>query len=102
MLDLELPTAKLDEIKTKKNLGMKETHLGVCRGGRSDGEGDRAALLRQRAVLQYLRCDCTRCERGGAEEVWGEAVSWAPFIGPRREGKGVHKAMGSRSVASGH
>jgi hypothetical protein len=72
-------------------LGRRETR----RRRRSCGK------LQRRTALWPSRCGCSQCERGGVEEVWGDAGARAPFIGGEGKG-GATKAVEARSVASGH
>jgi hypothetical protein len=52
MLDLKLPTAKLDETNAKSKLRRRGTHLETGRSGRSDGEGDRGGAAELRQLLR--------------------------------------------------
>jgi hypothetical protein len=61
-----------------------------------------AAAFQQAAELRSSRCGCTRCERGGAEEVREELGMVPPGYRVERGRGTTGMAVGRGSVAGGH
>jgi hypothetical protein len=71
-LKFELPSAKLDENKTKSRLRRRGSHLGLGEEENSSTLGDRVAD-RSFGLLPLRR---PRGARGESREIWWSGVDW--------------------------